>query len=66
MANPDKEIHLKIEELNKQMDDLAAILNHLADKMTNIEAVTLEVKNNITQDIQDLKDELDIDPDGKT
>ena len=67
MATSDNdELHRKLAELNEQTAALADILEILIQKMTRVEEATAEISREMREEIEELKDELDIDKDGDT
>lgn len=57
----DEEVYKQIQELNEQMDHLADILSMMVDKMGRIEEATVQMKQEIQGDLDEIMDEIDID-----
>jgi hypothetical protein len=62
---PDDELRKKIFELDDQMKDLTIILGKMVDKMDRIEQATVSMRDDIMNDMAELKDDTDIDPDDR-
>lgn len=54
-------LHDKFEQLNEQMEHLAAILDIMAEKMTRIEQATVQMHKDMREEMDELRDDLDFD-----
>jgi hypothetical protein len=66
MAASDDDLKRKLEELDQQMGHLADILSIMVTKMDRIEQATSEMEQIMREEINDLKEDLDLDKKRKT
>lgn len=66
MAASDDDLKRKLEELDQQMEHLADILSIMVTKMDRIEQVTSEMEQVMREEINELKEDLDLDKKRKT
>jgi uncharacterized coiled-coil DUF342 family protein len=56
-----EDFNQKIEELNQQMDHLAAILNMMVSKLDRIEKAAFQMRDDINNELNEFRDGIDID-----